>query len=257
LGSRLPPWRRLLENQLPITARAERLPLAFLRRHNNCPTAPPVLRLYSIVQAVLKMPGHPVKPGHVDCTATCLSHRGPSMTAVTRRIGDVQLAQRRTVAASAGSARAKSLSQCARRTTRRRSTTLRNVVSESTTLHQTEASRGSVFQAVGQFNRLQFATAPRARERHHGLCHGPYTGPILRDDLRRHRVPVLVQCVNSLHHLTAAPAMCRCTLTHYHRARGNGGGEKVMDTGVVVVGVGAPAALGHWVCARGATPGKP
>jgi hypothetical protein len=159
LGSRLPPWRRLLENQLPITARAERLPLAFLRRHNNCPTAPPVLRLYSIVQAVLKMPGHPVKPGHVDCTATCLSHRGPSMaTAVTRRIGDVQLAQRRTVAASAGSARAKSLSQCARRTTRRRSTTLRNVVSESTTLHQTEASRGSVFQAVGQFNRLQFAT---------------------------------------------------------------------------------------------------
>jgi hypothetical protein len=42
LCSPSPPLRRLLENQLPITTRAERLRLAFTRRHNiNCRTAAP------------------------------------------------------------------------------------------------------------------------------------------------------------------------------------------------------------------------
>jgi hypothetical protein len=45
--------------------------------------------------------------------------------------------------------------------------TLRNFVSESTTLHQSEASRGSVFQAAGQFNYLQFATPHHVPE--HGI----------------------------------------------------------------------------------------
>jgi hypothetical protein len=73
-----------------------------------------------------------------------------------RRMGDVQLAQRRTVAASAGSARQ---GLPVREKNREAPLiTLRNVVSESATLHHTEASRGSVFQAIGQFNHLQFAT---------------------------------------------------------------------------------------------------